>query len=146
MKKIFILAGLLLALCGQSALADGQPWCLVTETGNAVAMSQVSCLVAADDDVTFSVVLKNGSTLSGVQKATFAQREESGIEAVTSEPIRVNSELSLEGVEPNTLVRVYATNGKLLRETSAQLVKLSDLPSGIYIIKVNETSFKIAKQ
>lgn len=145
MRKIFFFVGLLTVLCGQPVLAEEPVWCLVTEDGKAIAMSRVSCLVAADDETTFSVVLKDGTTLDGLQKAIFDQRVPMGIKGVTDDPIRVNRELSLEGVAPETPVRVYGTGGKLLRQSTAQLIELADLPSGIYIIQVNGTSFKVAK-
>ena len=147
MKKFFFLVGLCTVLCGQPVLADSQPWCLVTDNGSAVPVSSVACLATtAEDGETFAVVMTDGTILGGVSKATFEQRVPTAIEAVESNPIRVTDELSLDGIDPATPVSVYTTGGKLLRKTSAKQIQLSDLPSGIYIIKVNETSFKIAKQ
>ncbi len=144
-KRILAWALLLMApWCGH-ALADDEVWCLLTDNGSAVAMSDVRCLAAADDDVTFSVIMKDGGTLEGVRKVTFGKGVPTGIDRVTAKPISVNSELSLEGVAPTTPVRLYGVDGKLVRQGTAQGIRIADLPSGIYIIQVKETSFKIRK-
>ena len=145
MKKLFIIIGLLALLMVQPAKAEESVWCIVTEWGTAIAMSDVACLVAADDETTFSIVLNDGNSVKGVHKATFNNQVPAGIREVSRTPIRVNSEFSLEGVDPSSPVRVFDVSGKLLLQGTAQLVKLTTLPAGIYIIQVDGTSFKIAK-
>ncbi|MBQ9295263.1 MAG: hypothetical protein IJ219_10125 [Bacteroidaceae bacterium] len=51
--------------------AEERVWCLITDGGERVAMSDVLCLAAADDDSTFAVVLTDGSTIAGVRRAHF---------------------------------------------------------------------------
>lgn len=146
MKRTLLLAGLLLALSLHPALAQEERWCLVTDTGVSIAMNQVTCLAAADDETTFSVVLTDGSAIAGISTARFEQRIPTPIKAVKDETIHVGRDLSLEGLAPDTPVRVYDTTGKLRQKGTANLISLTSLPAGIYIIQVNNTSFKIRKQ
>lgn len=144
MKQIIALAGLLLALLPASA--EKSVWCMMTDSGIAVEMSQVTCLVAADNETTFGIVLQDGTILSGVHRVTFDQTIPTGIEKPEETIFRVNKELGLDGVAPGTPVRVYDTDGKLRQKGTARLISLQSLPTGIYIIQVNNTSFKIIKQ
>ena len=146
MKRVIALAGLLLALFRIPVSAEEPVWCLMTDGGIAIAMSQVTCLVAADDETTFGIVLQDGTVLAGVRRATFDQTIPTGIEKPGETIFRVNKELSLEGVAPGTPVRVYDAGGKLRQMGTARLTSLQSLPAGIYIIQVNNTSFKIRKQ
>lgn len=146
MRRLIVFAGLLLTLFRTPASAEEPVWCMMTDQGVAVAMSQVSCLVAADDETTFGIVLQDGTVLTGVKRVHFDQTIPTGIEKVEEDIIRVSKELGLEGVAPNTPVRVYDTSGKLRQKGTARLVTLTSLPAGVYIIQVNNTSFKIRKQ
>ena len=145
MKKTKALAGLLAMLCLQPAQAEDETWCLVTNKEVVIAMSDVACLAAADDESTFSVVLTSGNVVTGVARATFEKRIPTGIRKTTDDPIRVGRDMSLEGVSPDTPVRVYDTEGKLRQKGTARYVSLASLPAGIYIIQVNNTSFKVKK-
>lgn len=146
MRRLIVFAGLLLTLFRTPASAEEPVWCMMTDQGVAVAMSQVSCLVAADDETTFGIVLQDGTVLTGVKRVHFDQTIPTGIEKVEEDIIRVSKELGLEGVAPNTPIRVYDTSGKLRQKGTARLVTLTSLPAGVYIIQVNNTSFKIRKQ
>ncbi len=146
MRRLIVLTGLLLALSRIPVSAEEPVWCMTTDKGVAVAMSQVACLAAADDDTTFGIVLQDGTVLAGVKRVTFNQTIPTGIEKIEENVIRVSKELGLEGVAPNTPVCVYDTSGKLRQKATASLVSLASLPAGIYIIQVNNTSFKIQKQ
>lgn len=145
-KRIFIFTGLLMALLGNRTMAAEPVWCLLTDKGVVVAMNQVACLVAADEEATFGVVMKDGGLIDGVSRVTFERTTPTDIKEMEQKPFRVNKDLSLEGVSPETPVYVYDASGKLLRQGVAKSVELSDLQSGIYLIRVNQTTFKIRKQ
>lgn len=124
---------------------DTQVWCLVADDVHAVAMNDVRFLVAADDESTFSVVLKDGNTIQSVRCVTFAQRIPTSIRAIATEPVRVTMNLCLEGVDPSTPVSVYTTGGQLVSRGNASSVNLSSLAKGVYIVSVGQTNFKILK-
>ena len=147
MKRILTTAGLVvLALLRNPALAEESVWCMMTDSGISVAMSQVACLVAADDETTFGIVQKDGTVLTDVHRVTFDQTIPTGIQKPEETIFHVTKELGLEGVAPDTPVNVYDTEGKLRQKGTAHLVSLASLPAGIYIIQVNNTSFKVRKQ
>ncbi len=147
MKRIFATVGLaVIALFMNSALAEEPVWCMMTDSGISVAMSEVTCLAAADDETTFGIVLQDGTVLTDVHRVTFGQTIPTGIEKPEGTIFRVTKELGLEGVAPDTPVNVYDTDGKLRQKGTARLISLSSLTAGIYIIQVNNTSFKIRKQ
>jgi len=46
-------------------------------------------------------------------------------------------------------VRLYAMNGRLLKEEltqSGERINISDLPAGMYLVQVNNTTFKLSKK
>lgn len=147
MKRVIAFAGLaVLALFRTPALAEEPVWCLVTDDGIVVEMSQVTCLVAADDETTFGIVLQDGTVMAGVRRVSFDRTIPTGIAKTEGAIFLVNKELGLEGIAPETPVSVFDTDGKLRLKGSARLISLAPLPAGIYIIQVNNTSFKIRKQ
>lgn len=145
-NRFLLWVGLLSAMFLQEARADDRTWCLVTDSDVAIAMNQVSCLVAADDEVTFCVVLTDGSVVDNVRKAFFEKRVATSIKIQEVVPICVSRDLSLDGISPDTPVVLYDTSGKLVLRGVARLLTVSSLPTGIYIVHVNNTSFKINKQ
>ena len=147
MKRFIALAGLsLLTLFRNPASAEEPVWCLLTDSGLAVAMDELSCLVAADDETTFGVVLLDGTVLDNIHRVTFEQTIPTSIKKPKQNIIRVNKELELEGVAPDTPVLLFDTSGKLRQKSTANLVQLTSLPAGIYIIQAGNTRFKIRKQ
>lgn len=140
-----MMSALLTSLC-LGAKAEEVTWCLITDQGLAIAMSEITCLVAADEETTFAVVTKDGTVVDGVVRASFDQRVPTAIEKVSEEPIRVLHDLSMEGVDPNTPVRIFEPDGKLVRQSKAAHIQLDDLPAGLYLININKTTFKISKQ
>ena len=77
MKRLTILSLTLLLLL-PLARAEERVWCLITDSGESVAMSEVLCLAAADDDSTFAVVLKEGEAIAGVRRARFGMEIPTG--------------------------------------------------------------------
>lgn len=146
-QTVTLLATLILiAVTTIPAHAEEPVWCMVTDQGHAIEMSQVACLAAADEETTFGIVLKDGTIINNVQRVTFDQIIPTGIRRTSETPLPVNRELGLEGIAPETPVNVYDTGGKLRMKGTAGLITFTTLPDGIYIIQINNTSFKIRKQ
>ena len=146
MKRLFILIGMVLAMNGVSLQAEEPVWCMVTDSGIAIQMDQVVCLVAADDESTFGIVLHDGSVMDKISRVTFAHIIPTVIKGPQETTFRVNRDLGIEGVAPNTPIGVYDVSGKLRMKGTAGRINLTVLPDGIYIIQINNTSFKIRKQ
>ena len=120
MKKVILILltlPLLLPLWGEERV-----WCLITDNGESVAMSDVLCLAAADDDSTFAVVLTNGIVVA-------------------------RDILHLTNAPAGSNVSIYSIDGKLMRQAkSDEEIDVSTLPAHTYyIIKLGETTFKFRK-
>jgi len=142
-RNILLLLALTLLL--PLARADERVWCLITDVGERVAMSEVLCLVAADDDSTFSVVLTSGTTIANVRRAHFDVDVPTGI----AKPgiVTCRDLLQLSNAPAGTAVSIYTLDGKLLQQTTSdEEIRVGDLPAHTYyIIKVGESSFKFRK-
>ena len=90
--------------------------------------------------------------VSDIRKMTFA--EGTGIEDIVTEtfkvyPNPVHNELyiSSDDFQPHPY-QLFSTDGRLLMQGESQEgnpVNVSDLPTGLYILKINNSSFKISK-
>ena len=144
MKKALLLC---LTLAALFPLARGEEhvWCLITDKGESIAMSDVLCLAAADDDSTFAVVLTNGNAIAGVCRAYF----EIGIPTGLAKPGNVVARdvLHLTNAPAGTDVNIYSIDGKLmLRAKANEEIDLNALPAHTYyIIRLGESSFKFRK-
>ena len=59
--------------------------------------------------------------------------------------------LIFTGLEQGTEIAVYASSGQMMHRTKASLlakttVSVSDLPRGVYLVKVNSFTYKITKR
>jgi hypothetical protein len=82
-----VVIGVVLLLLGtfgisQRAMAAGEVWNLVTNTGQRLSMKSVSYLLMSDDANTFSVVPTKGATINGVRSITFEKGVDTGINTV----------------------------------------------------------------
>ncbi|MBO7119973.1 MAG: hypothetical protein J6W03_06615 [Bacteroidaceae bacterium] len=143
MKKVILLLltlPLLLPLWGEERV-----WCLITDGGECVAMGDVLCLAAADDDSTFAVVLTSGVTIGGVRRAHFDIEIPTG---VTKPGIVVAKDiLHLTNAPAGSNVSIYSIDGRLMKHAkSDEAIDVSTLPDHTYyIIKLGETAFKFRK-
>lgn len=143
MKRLALLLTLMLLL--PQARAEERVWCLITDSGESVAMSEVLCLAAADDDSTFAVVLTNGATIGGVRRAHFDIEIPTGL---TKPGIVVAKDfLHLTNAPAGSTVSIYSIDGKLMQQAkSDEEIDVSALPAHTYyIIKLGQTSFKFRK-
>lgn len=119
--------------------------CLITDGGESIAMSEVLCLAAADDEATFAVVLTNGETIAGVRRTHFDTSIPTGIKKpgiVVARDI-----LHLSKVPEGSTAYIYTIDGKLIGQAKAnEEIDISALPSrAYYIIRLGETTFKFRK-
>ena len=93
--------------------------------------------------------------VSDIQKMTFNSlytgiNQQEHQSAVLIYPNPATNYIRIATDEPQTLhVRLYALTGQLLSDTYCQPneeVNISDLPSGIYFVKVNEVTYKLLKK
>lgn len=134
---------------------DESGWQLVTDSGEKFPMSRVGMLVAVDESAYFSVLDTNGNVLADeVLRVHFVNSDPVSVENITTEKTQnilkryVNNELTLVGA--NGTVNVYSVDGVKVATTYAAgqetIINVSSLPSGIYIVKCGNQSFKFNKK
>ncbi|GEM_PF-3161529 len=134
---------------------DESGWQLVTDSGEKFPMSRVGMLVAVDESAYFSVLDINGNVLADeVLRVHFVNSDPVSVENITTEKTQnilkryVNNELTLVGAKGT--VNVYSVDGVKVATTYAAgqetIINVSSLPSGIYIVKCGNQSFKFNKK
>lgn len=70
-----------------------------------------------------------------------------GIKSILSDD---GETLTFKGLKKNTEIQLYSTSGQLLRKFKANsnqvAVSISQLPTGVYIVKANNATYKITKR
>lgn len=144
MKKP-ILFFLILLLMIPLVKAEERVWCLITDTGESVAMSDVLCLAAADDDSTFAVVLTNGAAIGGVRRAHFDISIPTGL--MKPGIVVARDILQLMNAPAGSTVSIYSIDGKLMQQAKTdEEINISTLPPHTYyIIRLGQATFKFRK-
>ena len=101
---------------------------------------------AATGDVSFA--------LADVMRFTYAKKSTSGISEQAENPTGVSFEgdvLVISQLKANTTASIYALDGKLIRQLKPQRagtyrISLSELPSGLYLVKADNVTYKITKR
>lgn len=145
----------LLFLFPAAAMAQ-QQWTIIDQRGNTFALDSVTCLLASDTEEAFTIVLKNGSLQTGVTEASFKKQDLTAISSPTARKAQLpmaivaRTSLTLSGCAEGTAIRLYTTDGKLLRSTTAEAsattIDVASLTGGVYIIKVGDTAIKFTKK
>ena len=101
---------------------------------------------AATGDVSFA--------LADVMRFTYAKKSTSGISEQVENPTGVSFEgdvIVISQLKANTTASIYALDGKLIRQLKPQRagtyrISLSELPSGLYLVKADNVTYKITKR
>lgn len=96
-------------------------------------------------DVTFA--------LADVLQFTYAKKDPAGINETIDEKTEVTFQddvLVISQIKAGKTVSLYALDGKLIRQLKPQRsgtyrLNLSELPSGLYLVKADNTTYKITK-
>ena len=92
--------------------------------------------------------------LADVLRFTYVKRDPSGINEQIVDPTEISYEdgvLVISQIKAGASVGVYALDGKLVRQLKAQRagtyrLSLSELPTGLYLVKADNITYKIMKQ
>ena len=119
-------------------------------------MSDVGYILNSDNRPTFTIVKKDNSTIDDVTKMTFAKIDDTGIDApqtITDDAVYakvIEGTLSISGCKAGTAVEIFSANGQLCRRATVQGehtdINVSQLASGIYLLRVGKTTIKFQKQ
>jgi hypothetical protein len=88
-----------------------------------------------------------------VIRFAYDAKSATGIDEIVEEPVAISQEgdvLVISQVKAGATVSVYALDGKLVRQLKPQRsgtyrLNLSELPSGLYIVKADNITYKITK-
>jgi len=92
--------------------------------------------------------------LADVIRFTYDGKSAAGIDVMTVDPAAISMEegtLVISQMKANSIVNVYSMDGKLVRQLKAQRagtyrLSLSSLPSGVYLVKADNITYKITKR
>ena len=157
MKRLQLLLLLLLAL-PMGMLADNLNTLVVKMKNGA----ETAFFLKDKPNVTFEgtnlkVVSEKTTTsfaLADVLRFTYVKRDPSGIDQQVIDPTEISYEdgvLVISQIKAGAFVGVYALDGKLVRQLKAQRagtyrLSLSELPTGLYLVKADNVTYKITKQ
>ena len=160
MKQRLLLLSLLMACVIGVRAADKQNTLFVLTKGNVLHQF----VLADKPKVTFEgtslkvTCEKNASAsytfnLSDVIRFAYDAKSATGIDEIQDEPAGISQEgdvLVISQVKAGATVSVFALDGKLVRQLKPQRsgtyrLNLSELPSGLYIVKADNITYKITK-
>lgn len=151
MRKLTFLLALLFSTTAVQAAE--KTWHLITDKGDAIELSNVSYLLAASTE-SFDIVCKDGTTISGVSGISLEEREPTGIKPIKNGDAMlsqvVGDQIYISHAKAGTTAEVLSLSGTIhISQTmtdSQNVINVSKLRSGTYILKVGETSIKFIKK
>lgn len=92
--------------------------------------------------------------LKDVLRFTYATSDGSGIDELADDPAAVSFDdgmLVISQLKANATVGIYNTDGRLVQQLKARRsgtyrLSLSQLPTGVYVVKAGDTTYKIMKR
>ena len=157
MKKLQLLLFMLLAL-PIGMLADSQNTLVVKLKNGA----ETAFFLKDKPNVTFEgtdlKVVSDKETvtfaLSDILRFTYGKKDPSGIDEMVVDPTGVSYEdgvLVISQLKQGVSVDIYSLDGKLVRQLKAYRsgtyrLSLSELPTGLYLVKADNITYKIMKQ
>ena len=92
--------------------------------------------------------------LADVLRFTYAKKSPTGISEQVVNPTEVtyeNDVLVISQLKANAVASIYAIDGKLIRQlkphrTGTYRISLSELPTGLYLVKADNVTYKITKR
>ena len=158
-QRLLLLSLLMICFIGVRA-ADKQNTLFVLTKGNVLHQF----VLADKPKVTFEgtnlkVTCENNASasytfnLSDVVRFAYDAKSATGIDEIQDEPAGISQEgdvLVISQVKAGATVSVFALDGKLVRQLKPQRsgtyrLNLSELPSGLYIVKADNITYKITK-
>ena len=158
MKKYYLgLFGLLAIL--PTSLWGQEKWCVVdmaAPTTPLTPVDNVCFLLTSDHTPTLTVVCRDGQIIAGIESVGFRQLEVTGIHKPKADGeiqligSPVSDNINILGCAESTEIRIYDLAGHQLKATTAtgeQLtIGVSDLKSGVYLLKAGTVTIKFARK
>ncbi len=152
MKRLLFLFVAVAALT--QAVAQDLQWAMRTNNSEYVLIQDADYLLAADDQPTFAIVLKNGSIVENVSKVTF--EEVSSVTSVAAQveiavfPNPVAEMLTITGVPEGMRVTILALDGTVVSQAQSVgdslNIYVGNLAAGCYLIQTENSVVKFLKK
>lgn len=155
-KKLLLLFSIIMmGFSYLHAQGNSTKWYLVTDKQTYIPLTDIECMLFVDGNEVFSILKKDGGLIEGVNEVTFSTTPSgiADVENELSEPSAlfnpVTSHITLKGLQSNSIARIFSSNGMLIMKqklgSGDAEINVSHLNSGIYILKVNNTTLKFIK-
>lgn len=150
-------AAILIAVAGGCGIINASEWQLVADRTEKMPLYKVVCLLSTDNSDRMTVVGLEKS-LYNVGRVTFEHSGSSSIEDVTSPVdtpsiLPANSSITITGLTRDASLSIYTTDGRLIESNSLRVsdgpsieISIAHLNSGLYIVKILDSSVKILKR
>lgn len=144
-----------------SGLWGQDKWCIVDMANPDTPLTTVDnvCfLLTSDHTSTLAVVCRDGQIIGGVESAGFRQLDVTGVnvpKVVDDKEIQlfgspVSESISILGCAEGTEVKVYDLGGHQLKTVTATgeqlIIGVSDLKSGVYLLKAGTITIKFVRK
>lgn len=154
LKATVFLSAALTALGFNAVAQEPMEWYMIPDNGSKIPMKEVGYLVAADDNRTFSIVTAGGHAIGDVTSVTFEKGASSGVDGIAGTggfsmiADRVSSTLTISGAAGHK-AEIYSLAGRKMLEVSlsgnSEKINVAPFESGVYLLKVGDTSIKFIK-
>lgn len=154
-RILLLVAVLCISLVAVHATASSQ-WYISTDTGMNMAINDVDYFMRVDDSARFTIVMKDGNTVTGVSSVVVSQLQSVGqhmsdnYAEIRIYPNPVKDRIFISGITEGLQIDVISLGGKLMKsiksEGSEIVLTVSDLPQGTYLLRTANSTFKFIKQ
>ena len=153
MKRLFIL----FILSGLFMNMQAVNITVIRMSGEAKEVQQVSAIqFLPGQTIQFTLTSGESTEMTGVRKISFENNDFTAIEDVsTPSTIRVYPNptadmLIIDGVTAKQEIAIYSLNGAKVLSTQSQegtnTIQVSELPNGVYLLKLANETFKLIKE
>lgn len=157
MKAKFSLTGVLLALASTAPVSAVSSFVTVDlndGTKCSYLLSESPKISYSNDSLFVSGPANAAFKLSDVDAYYFTESDLSKNPLLGSDEIRIsyldNRHVKVEGLQPNSPVVLYATNGVIVKQTNANNAGVAEIElpqvKGIYVLKTNTQTVKLVKE
>lgn len=152
MKKMFFTALMVCASCLSTFAVDGIIGIKADKSQNEFVLSDVvSIKVNNGADVSMSVNKNDGTSVDGFQTIIFNAEvsnadNKSAAPTIQMYPNPVENIIYVSGLEKDADIKVIGTDGKIVKQTVAQQIEVSDLAKGMYLLSVDGRMVKFIKK
>ena len=153
MKRLFVV----LFLCGLFMHMQAVNITVVRVTNEIKEVETVSSMrFLPGQTILFTLTSGESTEMTGVRKISFENNDFTAIEDVTTpSTIRVYPNptadmLIIDGVTAKQEIAIYSLNGAKVLSTQSQegtnTIQVSDLPNGVYLLRLSNETFKLIKE